>query len=362
MIKSTWKTRNVKVVFSNPGIEAHRFTAFIKDRSEIMYYYYNVTVYRKKKKKWKKEISVNTYDFPAIMSVIEMIDSVVNDDFKDGTWQKDTARDLIWFSKSYTTNDIVNEDQYGVSRSLVQNDNGKVIQDIYTLMIGSGLDAEGNAGICSKCIYVNKLSKQELLEFRKTVEKFINLSIETYNNSQKEYIKKTANAMKVDNGRLYEYDINNPMVLENVYIPGDSNISISVLSGDSIIQFSKCRFVSAAEGNIAITDGYFEERGSLSHINDKEVKIPTNMIMNIFRDISDEKILGYNEDECFHDFFDNMSQEEKLEFKNTALDILTEKWKNAVISRTWMNRSEHGFKNPEKIAKRIIKKTQAHLM
>lgn len=361
--KSVWKTSDVKIVFSHPQIEAEGSVAFIKDKSEIMYYYYDVTVYRKQKKKWKKEFLISTYDFSAIMSISEIIDSVIKNDFDNGTWQIDTTEDMTWFSKSYTTSRIVNEDQYGVSRSVVQNNNDKIIQDTYTLMVGSGIDDEGNAGICSKSVYINRLSKKEILKFKNTVEQFINFSIAEFNKSQKEYITKTINSMKVENGRLYECDINNPNILENVYIPGDNNISISVLSGSSIIQFCKCELVKAEDGNIIVTGKYFEEKNNISHIDDKtSITIPINSIVNIFRDISNEEILKYNEAECLNDFIENMNREEQIEFKNTPLDELTKKWKNAVIGRTWMNRSEHGFKNPEKIAKRIIKKTQAHLM
>ena len=51
-----------------------------------------------------------------------------------------------------------------------------------------------------------------------------------------------------------------------------------------------------------------------------------------------------------------MSDEEKTEFAETPIDALIEKWFDAVVDRTWIFRDEHGFKNPKKTTKKIIKK------
>ena len=38
------------------------------------------------------------------------------------------------------------------------------------------------------------------------------------------------------------------------------------------------------------------------------------------------------------------------------VDYLVNKWTYAIACRTWMFRSEHGFKNPKKTIKKVIKK------
>lgn len=47
----TWELDDVRVVFSDPDIQAWESVVMVQDISEILYYYYTVTVYRKVEKK-----------------------------------------------------------------------------------------------------------------------------------------------------------------------------------------------------------------------------------------------------------------------------------------------------------------------
>lgn len=51
-----------------------------------------------------------------------------------------------------------------------------------------------------------------------------------------------------------------------------------------------------------------------------------------------------------------MTKEEQKEFAEMPVGYLVNKWTYAIACRTWMFRSEHGFKNPKKTIKKVIKK------
>ena len=50
-IKSIWRYNDIKIVFSEPSIQAPEKIVDVEDAEDILYYYYTLTVYRKCDKK-----------------------------------------------------------------------------------------------------------------------------------------------------------------------------------------------------------------------------------------------------------------------------------------------------------------------
>ena len=52
-IRSTWKQDDIKIIFSEPEIQASESVVHVKDVNDILFYYYTMKVYRKTNKNWK---------------------------------------------------------------------------------------------------------------------------------------------------------------------------------------------------------------------------------------------------------------------------------------------------------------------
>ena len=70
--------------------------------------------------------------------------------------------------------------------------------------------------------------------------------------------------------------------------------------------------------------------------------VTLDSIVYIMDEVIDEK-LKYKENEIAQDFLSILSNEEKEEFKNCSIELLLNKYKEAIIDRTWMCRDEHEF-------------------
>ena len=165
------------------------------------------------------------------------------------------------------------------------------------------------------------------------------------------------------NGKLYEYKdrlegIAGCNKLESVYIPGDLldfKIKTKKNEKDIFVDFYNCKLVSVEDGFITVTDGYKKVQQKPESLEGQQVKIPVETI-RYSNAIEPSAKLKFSKKQCVDDFYAIMSDEEKTEFAETPIDALIEKWFDAVVDRTWIFRDEHGFKNPKKTTKKIIKK------
>lgn len=336
VIKTEWVCDNVKVVFSEPSIQAAHLVAYITNANEIMYYYYTVTVYRKNRKnKWKKIFSVNAYDFPAIRCIPEMVD-------------------LISEQRPYLdTDSFANEDYYSVTLRDPK-------QRLFDLFIGYGIDDCGRGLPFLRGIKVNNITEHKVFEFKKTVENFIDLSIENHNQEQAVHLKKETNSFFIKEGKLYKNNIyDTGSRLESVFKKEDI-IDMTIFyenDGQSYLaEFHGCAIVDILEDAITVSGGYFEAKGGFCNIENSTVKIPISKIIYTFADIPENSPkLKYNTKQCLEDFAAILTEKEKEEFKTNPLKNLFGKWSDVIAGRTWMYREEHGFKNPEKEIKKIIK-------
>lgn len=373
-IKSVWKARDIKIVFSEPDIQEGSSVVYINDISEIMYYYYTMTVYKYTDDKWRKEFAVSTYDFPGILSAKLIIDKLLQSDYRDGSWQFDKSeewyedRNTVWYKKSYGTEDIMNEDYYQIERT-IRITNKEEFED-FSLTIGTGTE-DGESGLNNtlKNITVHFLKRSDIESFLKTVEDFIQMSISDFNKNQKKHLALEKAAREVKNGKLYEYRSvydDEPDNIDEIYIPGDV-IDFAILDKydgrDTFTEFHNCVIKNVEISNIGtagylvVTGGYKNKNHGceIEKLEEKTIKIPVELITYVFDDMSSSEKLKYNKQQCKDDFMNIMSPEEKEEFIKMPLKKLTARWLYAVAGRTWMFRDEHGFKEPEKAVKWVIK-------
>lgn len=365
-IKSTWIYDDVKVEFSEPSIQAWESVVHAKSVKDILYYYYTMTVYRRNdKKKWKREFISYACDFQALLCVNGMAEELLKDDFDGGTWQKTQIPDsdgIIWYKKSIDTAGIINEDIYRLARTVRIDEDEKL--DWFTVDVGSGNDPRfapytGGAAFVS----FDMLKREDFMAFVNTVKYFIDKSIKAFNQEQDKNIQLEAGARVVKNGKLYEYKdriegIARCNKLESVYIPGDSldfKIKTQKDDKDIFVDFHNCRLVSVEDGFITVTDGYKTVHQKPESLEGQQVRIPVETIM-YSNAIEPSTKLRFSKKQCMDDFYAIMSDEEKAEFAETPIDALVEKWFGAVVDRTWIFRDEHGFRNPRKTTKKIIKK------
>lgn len=365
-IKSTWIYDDVKVEFSEPSIQAWESVVHAKSVKDILYYYYTMAVYRRNdKKKWKREFISYAWDFQALLCVNGMAEELLKDDFDGGTWQKTQIPDsdgIIWYKKSIDTAGIINEDIYRLARTVRIDEDEKL--DWFTVDVGSGNDPRfapytGGAAFVS----FDMLKREDFMAFVNTVKDFIDKSIKAFNQEQDKNIQLEAGARVVKNGKLYEYKdriegIARCNKLESVYIPGDSldfKIKTQKDDKDIFVDFHNCRLVSVEDGFITVTDGYKTVHQKPESLKGQQVRIPVETIM-YSNAIEPSTKLRFSKKQCMDDFYAIMSDEEKAEFAETPIDALVEKWFGAVVDRTWIFRDEHGFRNPRKTTKKIIKK------
>lgn len=365
-IKSTWIYDDVKVEFSEPSIQALESVVHAKSVKDILYYYYTMTVYRRNdKKKWKREFISYACDFQALLCVNGMAEELLKDDFDGGTWQKTQIPDsdgIIWYKKSIDTAGIINEDIYRLARTVRIDEDEKI--DWFTVDVGSGNDPRfapytGGAAFVS----FDMLKREDFMAFVNTVKDFIDKSIKAFNQEQDKNIQLEAGARVVKNGKLYEYKdriegIAGCNKLESVYIPGDSldfKIKTKKDEKDIFVDFYNCKLVSVEDGFITVTDGYKTCQQKPESLEGQQVKIPVETI-TYSNAIEPSAKLKFSKKQCVDDFYAIMSDEEKAEFAETPIDALIEKWFDAVANRTWTFRDEHGFRNPIKTTKKIIKK------
>lgn len=373
MTKATWIYDDVKIVYSEPRIQPWESVVHVNGRKDILYYYYDMDVYRKKEKEWKKELSANIWDFPQILAIEDVYARLNENNFTDGTWQVDKNGKYTWYAKSYTLGDFAPEDFYKIEKNILVYDEEQ--HESFCLTIGSGMEYGcQNQSDVIKSIVLSSLSREKMDTFINTVREFIQTSIVYHNTKQDERINAEKEARKIKNGKMYEYktaysndtitvDYN---VIDNIYAIGDK-IHLTLLeryAGEPVfIDYEDCKIVDIEEshigmgGYLTVACGCKTLRHTTKNMYGKIIKIPVELIMYSTIDMDDEK-LSYNEEKCMEEFEKVMSQEERKEFAETPLNELCNKWSSAVAGRTWMFRDEHGFKNPEKTVRKIIKKIQ----
>lgn len=352
----TWELDDVRVVFSDPDIQAWESVVIVKDIPDILYYYYTVTVYRKVAKekkekvkiKWREVFSVGAYDFPALLSVPDMVKELAKNDFATAAWQKKTKADghgriQTWLRKSCSTVDVLAEDCYEMSRTVCLMGNERHI-DFCTLYLGTGLENDGLQTSYTRGLNIS-LRVKDLVSFGDAASAFIQMSIDLRNQQEQQRLDEAKRAFSCKNRKLYEI---HDGAIESIYQKGDK-VSIQILSDDKdrnlvYEDFQDVTIVNVLTDSIVVAGGTRQIRHNVKAL-ECVVEISLTALVFICNELTDSPKLYYNVDQCLADFLPLLSDEERQEFATKDEPYLVQKWQNAMIDRTWMCRGEHGFKS-----------------
>ena len=145
--------------------------------------------------------------------------------------------------------------------------------------------------------------------------------------------------------------MNEDCSIKSVLTISDILNDVTVIEGDINSKnyrsacYNNCKIVDIKDDSIVVEGGFKEyaRAGDCEHL-EEHVEIAINTIAYIFQDMPKERLV-FDEDEIMNDFISILSDFEIEEFKTADVELLFEKWKSAMIDRTWMCRDEHNLPN-----------------
>lgn len=327
--KFRWESDFMVLEFSSPSIQGFSDYINLKSENEIMYYYYTIKVFKKiidwdendkEIVKWELVGSRRTHDFPCILELKWILDYQSKDNTILNGQKHEYQNGDIRYSKVESTEGFACDDFYEITKCV--NSKGK--DDRYTVYCGTTFDCQGDLN--SVGIRTPYICKKDIEQLFKCVSGFIQYSLDEHNKGNN--VGKNRFEIKYD--KIYEYNSKNKVVdkniIESIYIIGD-DLDITTVVDNKQYEYYKVE-ISKIEGkNIILTNGDVIDFMSIVYISDEVIK---------------EK-LKYKENEIAKDFLSILSSEEKKEFKNCSVELLLNKYKMALIDRTWMCRNEHEF-------------------
>lgn len=341
-----FRSENFKIEFVEPRIQGFDDYAYLKDEDGIMYYYYGVDGYiMGSKKNWKKVFAAGAYDFPGILGFKSMLEAFYLDKIGMGKYQKDSNEDCpdrVWYTYSLDSGTFV-EDFYSITHEIIIDD-GEEVKNSYSLTIGKALDYAGSE---INGITFRHLNAEDIEKIYECVCEFVEYSLKIHNDDNIEHFKKVFSSWVAVDGKLYEME-EDMKSISTIYTVGSIMDDAVVLVGDinSKDYYSKKfnNFVieKIEDDGIIINQGYEEARnGDIRRLEAPE-KIKFSELIYLFEDMPKER-LTYNEEEIQKDFISLMSDFEKNEFVGEDVEFLFEKYKSAIMDRTWMCRDEHNL-------------------
>lgn len=340
-----WKNNKMRIEFSDSSMQPWDGILYPHSVKDVLYYYYNVKVYLKKEKKWKKKVEINTYDAPAVVGLQAILEKMLNGEIPQEDYMQVAVPEssVALFSYRMNTEGFVNEDFFEVIHNIRTQD-GKAVAEWYDLVAGG---SEYNMSDYSVCVRYGSLSKEEIQELKKCVDAFIEASLAKEREKEKTHLEKAVGSCKTQEGKLYQYKEDGKS-LEAVFCV-DDKINVSILVGDIGDKYPKeisyeSVLTDISEGEIELTGGIKRERMDYCSMEGIQTRLPVDKIIYINHELdNDDPRLMYDEEEVYKDFRSILTGKELSELKKEDEKILFEKWKDAIIDRTWMCRDEHPF-------------------
>lgn len=331
-----WKfADNCFIEWKFQGMESINGKLFIKDLCDILYHYYKMSIYVNGTEK----MHVFTYDFPALIEFMESLRDLIDcEEFNAQDWSTQYNGPTVSVkSKHYRcAGSFEIEDLYMITRDVcVVKDSGQIEWDEYHLVVG------GNSG--NDCVYI-KLEAEEAKCLLATLDDFMVKSIQVFNETVKKRLEDMQKKFEVQDDTLRLYVDTDKAQVDEIYVLGDF-VDIEEIAGDDYEKYINAEILSINPESLKI---------QLQNGDTKDICIKD--ICYIFIHDMSNKRLNFNTSQCLEDFMSIMSPAMKNEFKNGNKKELAKKWYLTVAARTWMYRSEHGFENPKKEAKKIVKK------
>ena len=332
---------SLMVEFSQPHIQPFDEYGYVKSDKAIMYYYYSVRGFVNEEGKWEKLFELRTFDFPCILDFKAILELFIQNKFNKQHYQAHKHGFGVVYSYAVNSG-FMGEDTYSVTHECMVDDDGKE-KNRYHVFAGKGL-----GGYCSNTIGVNmrNLTHEELCTIYECVQAFVSYTINITNDLIVSRNKQSLESLKYCEGKLYEYGEDGKSIT-GVFAVGDTIDSATLLVGDINSQDFSSRHINnfvieaITPEHIQLSCGYEEpSRGSDVRKVTTTEYISLENLLALFNEVSEEQ-LKFDEAQIADEFYDILTENEKLLFANGDAQELFDIWKDAIIARTWMCRSEH---------------------
>lgn len=324
-----WESDFLALVFSYPSVQGVSDYINLTSEKEIMYYYYTVEIFKKVSEwddednevsKWELVSERNTHDFPKIVQLKWLLDYQLSDKANIDGQKIEYSNGDIRYAKTVATEGFACDDFYEITKSVNATGN----EERYIIYCGTTFDTQGDLNsVGIRTPYVTRIDVEELLT---CVTGFIQHSLEQHNKE----VALGASCYEVKHEKIYEYGIADELInrniIESIYIVGD-RVYIKTVVDNQEQDYDK----------VVIT----KIEGDHVFLNTKQI-IKGSAIVYIGNEPTKE-VLTYKEQDIAKEFMGVLSSEEQEEFRHTSVENLAEKYKMAIIDRTWMCRDEHEF-------------------
>lgn len=195
MSRRTWKKNTLRITYGRPCITAHR-EDLLTSMKGVMYFYYDIDILDGK----KTLFSASTHDFPKVQNLpiyidymldMEEKDMFVYEDFEDCGFHRKKLYNFIVLDDSFNM-DI--EYFYKIERTITYVKQSGETEfkkyEEFTLTIGKNApNKEGysNGEDFGQSVYIKYLTREDMLNLKKTAEDFCKCAIDNYNKELKKY-------------------------------------------------------------------------------------------------------------------------------------------------------------------------------
>lgn len=180
-----WESEWVRLEYSNPDITLLGDGKCHKPE-DILYFYYDVKIFAKRwynnRYKWCKVAKVRTHDFPAMECLLDIVKEFLGRKEPDEHWsQFPWGNQTKFYHITDCTNAMRTEDFYELTKNILPAYN----KEWYNLYIGCRQgELRDTIGI-----RLTDLKKDDIIQLKRCLEKFLKFSIDSYNEStQNRYI------------------------------------------------------------------------------------------------------------------------------------------------------------------------------
>ena len=379
----------MKLEFSDISFQPHDDFGYVQDSKDIMYLYYTVCIYKRKTKYiktakgskkaqgWKLVAKRNVYDFPCLIQLIFILDTILHKEMDFDTCRKlNFQSGAIGYEQSLETEGFACDDFYEVKHRVVYEDESlsSIAYEEYCLYAGCSYDTQGD--LQSEGIRNSYVTKMDLELLYECATSFLQNGIEEFNQSLRD---KAASELFIGTeNKLYKHNQKDNAIIDSIYTVGDYCdiiVRVGAITDKDMhsVQYLKTELVEITDTHIVIRNGIIEDENyEYTPIPDNTV-IPINRIFHIFVNLDDsnKQRLYFNEEQIMKDFISLLTDSDKEEFQVKSIDELYKKWGDVLIDRSWMFREEHAFpiylkgkthqENVKYIAKKIIKTLKTKL-
>lgn len=318
--ETMWRYGKYVVRYSNPSVQATDSCKKISSFGDILCFSYTMEIMRE------------TDDEYVLISRSLIANSGHALEFRDMLKQS-IADDPISGGQPYT---VLPDGAklYGRSRSVIDNvtdcyevtkyRNDATKEDKYAVYIGC---IDEDASSCSTGVRFQTLCEKDIKELYNTILGFIQTSVSDYNMSLEKNLAAKAHNKLIRDGKLYEYAVENGNIdfgrLSAIYVPGDSVTIRAMQKGVPMVETVTIQTLTGD----TITD-----------TSNKKYKIYD--VVDLYPNVPEEKRTG-DIAAIMMDFVGILSAEEKEEMLEKELDILYNKYHEAIANRTLVYEEEH---------------------